>query len=240
VALANYLILTRALLQAPSSPIPLIPDATLTIYVNNARTQVAAQGACVRRYLDLALVGGTQQYNFAALTGLGTGVSGVYQIRQFWYQLSGTAGTIWVPSRPFEYLALFGQLNTPVAGAGGPPEMWAQFGQGETGSLFVDPIPDQAYAAKVDALGVPVPLVDDATPEAIPAIWTLAVPFYAAWFAFLSAQRASDADAMLKRFQEQMVLARNAGNPDLITENWSQSPDPEMANRLAASPARAG
>ncbi len=237
--LAQYEILTAALLQAPSSPIPLIPTATLDTYINNARLQVAAQGACVRQYLSLALVAPTTRYNFSALTGFGAGVSGVYQVRQLWYQLPGTTGTIWVSPRPFEYLAQFGQLNTPVATDGGPPEMWAQFGQGETGSLFVDPIPDQAYAGFVDALGVPTLLADDTTPEAIPAIWTLAVPFYAAWFAFQSAQRQSDADMMLKRFQEQMALARNAANPDLIVENWSQAPDPQMANRLAVAPGRA-
>ncbi len=236
MALTNYLTLTRALLQAPSSPVPLIPDATLTTYINNSRLQVAAQGACVRQYLGLPLVANTSQYNFTALTGLSAGVGGVYHIRQLWYQLPGTTGTIWIPSRPFEYLSLFGQKNTPVGGPGGPPSMWAQFGQGETGNLFVDPLPDQPYAAFADALGVPISLVDDTTAEAIPAIWTLAVPFYAAWFAFQSNQRQSDADMMLKRFQEQMMLARNAANPDLLMENWSQAADPESGNRLGAAP----
>lgn len=237
MALTNYQTLTAALLQAPSSPVPLIPAATLTTYINQARLQVAAQGACVRQYLDLTLVANTAKYGFAALTGFDAGVGGVYHIRQLWYQLPGTSGTLWVPSRPFEYLSLFGQMNTPVLGAVGAPEMWAQFGQGETGNLFVDPLPDQSYAAFVDALGVPILLVDDSTVEAIPAIWTLAVPFYAAWLAFQSMQRQSDADMNLKRFQEQMMLARNAANPDLIMENWSQAADPESGNRLGAAPA---
>ncbi len=240
MALTNYLTLSRALIQAPSSPIPLISDTTLTSYINNSRLQVAAQGACVRQYLNLALVGAQSKYNFSALTGLSTGVGGVYHIRQLWYQLPGTGGTVWVPSRPFEYLSLFGQMNTPVLGSGGPPSMWAQFGQGEEGSLFVDPAPDQAYSAFVDALGVPIPLVDDTTAEAIPDIWTLAVPFYTAWFAFQSMQRQSDADMNLKRFQEQMMLARNAANPNLIEENWSQAADPESANRLGSAARAAG
>lgn len=238
MALTNYLTLSRALIQAPSSPIPLISDATLTTYINNSRLQVAAQGACVRQYLNLALVGAQSKYNFSALTGLSAGVGGVYHIRQLWYQIPGTSGTVWVPPRTFEF---FGQryLNTPVPGAGGAPSMWAQFGQGEEGSLFVGPTPDQPYAAFADTLGVPIPLVDDTTAEAIPDIWTLAVPFYTAWLAFQSMQRQSDADMNLKRFQEQMMLARNAANPNLIEENWSQAADPESANRLGAAAARA-
>lgn len=238
MALTNYLILTRALLQSPSSPIPLIPDATLTLYINNSRLQVAAQGACVRQYLDLALVTGARQYAFSALSGMASGVTRIYHVRQLWYQIPGTVGTVWVSSRPFEYFALFSGLNTPVPPSG-VPEVWAQFGQGSSGNLFVDPLPDMDYPCKVDAIGVPIALVDDTTPEAIPEIWTLAVPFYAAWYAFQSMQRQSDADMMLKRFQEQMALARNAANPDLLMENWSHAPDPMAANRLGASPAPA-
>lgn len=237
MALAAYQALTLALLQAPTSPIPLITTDNLTTYINNARLQVAAQGACIRQYASLALVQGANQYNFSALTGLATGVAGVYHIRQVWYQIPGTTGLVWLPSRPFEYLGMFG-LNKPVPQEGAP-SMWAQFGQGETGSFFIDPAPDLPYDCKLDALGVPAPLVDDTTAEAIPAIWTLPVPYYAAWFALLSLQRSSDAEAMLKRFQEQMALARNAANPDLLQENWSQSQDPQMANRLGVSPGRA-
>lgn len=238
--LAQYETLTQALLQAPSSPIPLIPTATLDTYINQSRIQVAAQGACIRQFLDLALTAGTTRYNFTALTGLSTGVVGVYQVRQIWYSVPGATGNFWVSPRPFEYLTYFGAQNNPNPPSGAP-QMWAQFGQGETGSLFVDPIPDLAYSVEADCLGVPATLVDDTTVEAIPAIWTLAVPYWAAWLGFMSAQRQADADMMLKRFQEQMALARAAANPDINTEAWSQSPDPEGPNRLGGGPAgRAG
>lgn len=228
--LNEYLTLTSALLQAPSAPIPLISNATLTSYINNARLQVAAMGVCVRVYGTLPLVIAQRQYNFSAVAGRPTGVDTVYHIRQLWYQRLGTAGQIWIPSRPFEYMSLYG-LNKTLP-ASGEPTMWAQFGQGTTGSIFVDPLPDQPYACFVDAIGVPTALVDDTTAEAIPDIWTLAVPFYAAWYGFMSLQRQSDADMMMKRFQEQMALARNAANPNILPENWMQSPDPMAGARL--------
>ena len=235
--LATYETLTQALLQAPSSPIPLIATATLDIYINQSRLQVAAQGRCVRQYVTLPLVAGQRIYPFSAITGLSASVTGTYHIRQMWLQLPGSSGQVLMYPRPFEWFGLFA-LNTatPVAGQ---PARWAQFGQGEEGSVFVDPVPDISYTASVDVLCVPTPLLTDATPEAIPDIWTLAVPFYAAWWGFQSAQRQADADRMLQRFREQMTLARNAANPDLAQESWSQSPDLEMAGRMGVQP-RAG
>ncbi len=229
--LSQYETLTQALLQSPSSPIPLISTSTLDVYINNARLQVAAQGACIRQYATLTLTSGTNEYNFSAVTGLGTGISGIYHVRGLWFQIPDTSGTVWVPSRPFEFFGLYSNLNTTVPQSG-QPALWAQFGQGETGSLFIDPLPDLPYVCNLDCLGVPEALVDDTTPEAIPAIWTLPVPYYAAWFAFQSLQRQSDADKMLERFKEQMALARNAANPDLLVENWSQSPNPSAQNQL--------
>ena len=232
--LTQYETLTQALLQAPSSPIPLIPTATLDTYINQSRLQVAAQGRCIRAYATLPLVAGQRVYPFSAVTGLPSGVADIYHIRQAWLQIPGTTGQVKMYSREFEW---FGQyaLNDPVPPQGFPT-MWSQFGQGEDGSIFVDPIPGIAFTMQVDALGVPVTLVDDSTPEAIPDIWTLAVPFYAAWWGFQSAQRQSDADMVMKRFQEQMGLARSAANPDILPEIWSQAPDAEQANRLGAQP----
>jgi hypothetical protein len=231
MALLNYETLTQALLQAPSSPVPLIATATLDTYINQARLQVAAQGRCVRQYVTLPLVAGQQIYPFSAITGLSASVGGVYHIRQAWLKISGdVAGQVLLYSRPFEWFGLYA-LNRLLPKQD-QPRRWAQFGQGEEGSMFVDPTPDLPYTLAIDALGVPVPLTSDGTPEAIPDIWTLAVPFYAAWWGFQSAQRQSDADKMLERFEKQMALARSAANPDLMMENWSQAPDAEEANRL--------
>jgi hypothetical protein len=231
MGLFNYEILTQALLQAPSSPNPLIPFTTLDTYINQARLQVAAQGRCIRQYVTLPLVAGQQIYPFSAITGLPTSVAGIYHIRQAWLQIPGVTGQVIMYSRPFEWFGQFAlnKLNPQQA----EPKRWAQFGQGEEGSIFVDPIPDLPYTLAIDALGVPAPLVNSVfDTEAIPDIWTLAVPYYAAWWGFQSAQRQSDADKMMERFKEQMALARSAANPDLMMENWSQAPDPEDANRL--------
>lgn len=234
--LAQYETLTLALLQAPSSPVPLIPSTRLDTYINEARQQVAGQGLCVRQYVTLVMTVGQRQYNFSSVTGLATGISGIFNIRQIWV-IAGS-GQKWLPSRPFEYFSLYAFNN--AAPKNGPPGYWAQFGQGTSGNFFFDPPPDGPYTLKLDVTAVPVDLTDDSTTEIIPPIWTLAVPFYAAWLGFQSLQRSADADKMLERFTQQMGLARRAADPNLITENWSQSPDMMEAGRLGVTQARPG
>jgi hypothetical protein len=235
MALAAYETLTQALLQAPTSPIPLIPVAVLDSYINQARLQVAAQGRCIRALGTLTLNTTDRTYSFSLITGMPAGIAAIYHVRQLWFLVG--SGYQLVTSRPFEWFGLYSLNNpTPVAGA---PTMWTQHGQGETGNIIIDPLPDFAYVCNVDVLAVPVTLVSDTTPEAIPAIWTLAVPFYAAWLAFMSWTRQADADLMMKHFQEQMAFARNAANPDLLPENWSQSQDLMLQNRLGIQAAKA-
>ena len=214
-----------------------VSDFDLADYVNQGRLQVAGQGRCVRVYQDLPLIGGQQGYPFTRATGLASGIGWIYHIRQAWIQIPGVAGQILLYARPFEWFALY-ELNS-FAPRQGQPKRWAQFGQGVTGSIFLAPIPDLPYNLLIDALGVPSPLIDDTTVEAIPDLWTLPVPFYAAWYALQTALQYDAADKMKQNFLEQMAFARAAANPDLLSENWSQAADPEQANRLAVQPARA-
>lgn len=233
--LNTYLQLTRLLLA--DIDFARVNDFDLTAYVNQARAQVAARGRCIRVYATLPLAAGEREYPFSSVAGLPAGTSGIYHIRQAWLRLPGTPGQIRIVSRPFEWFGLFA-LNNAVPPQG-QTRYWSQFGQGEAGTIFVDPVPDGSYTLRLDVLGTPEPLVSDSDPEAIPDIWTLAVPFYAAWLGFQSAQRQDEADKMEQRFQSQMALARAAATPDLTMESWSQSPDPEEANRLGSRGAAA-
>jgi hypothetical protein len=229
--LATYETLTSALLQAPSSPVPLIPTVTLDSYINIARNWVASLAECVRVYGALALTAGTRQYNFSSITfGAALGVAGVYNVRQLWCGVPGTPGTALVAPREFEWMSLYG-LNQPVP-ATGRPKVWSQFAQGVSGSIFLDPIPDIAYACTLDLSCVPENLADDTTPEAIPPLWQQAVPFYAAWFGFMSVQRQADADRMMQRFEKQMDQARRGATPDVLPHQYEQAPDPTTINQL--------
>ena len=108
-------------------------------------------------------------------------------------------------------------------------------GSDATGSLYLDPLPDLTYVLNADCVCYPIPLVDDTTIEAIPYLWTDTVPFFAAYFALLSAQtqaRQEDAQRYYGYYKEFVERARNAANPSQLTYEYQGSVDPASINKL--------
>ncbi len=213
MALNAYLALVQSLIQAPSSPIPLVSTATLTSYINIARNEVAANGECIRIGADLPLVAGTQVYSTSAIVIAFPPIASALVIRQAFHQ-DGTPLDI----RSFEWF----QQYYLRSGATGVPQRMAQqqYGTGGVGgSLYVDPVPVVAETLAVDVVALPIPLASDATIEAIPFPWTEAVPFYAAWLALMTVQRQADADKMMVRYMELMARGRQESTPTFLPEN---------------------
>ena len=233
--LTAYLTQFQNLIQAPSSPVPLISTAQATTYINTARGQVAGEGECVRVYASLETATNVQQYPFSDITfPSGTqGVQGVLNVRMMTYAVA--SGQKRVILRPWEWFNDFivGQ-PVPVAGF---PHYWAQFGQGALGTLWVN-LPDTAYSLSLDCVCYPLPLASDSDYEAIPYLWTDAVPYYAAWLGLQSVQRQADADMMMKRFEDLMGRARRSVTSSVLPGQYAQGPDPMMANRLGVQPQR--
>lgn len=242
MALTTYLADTRRLLQNPSATTSLYSDSNLTRFINIGRRQIAAEAQCIRAYGALATVIDQRVYNFNGSGGIvianasTLGIGSVEHVRQG-SVVVGT-GQAWLRTRPFEYFQLY-FLNQVVPPTGRPKEI-SQYGQGTLGSLYVDPLPDDVYTLNLDTVCLPVDLANDSTPEAIPGVWTDAVPFYAAYYAYMSAQRQSDADKMLERYQMFMAHGRAGATPEVLTSIYPQVPDPTNANKLGARPARRG
>lgn len=237
MALTAYQSAVQNLIQAPSAPIPLIGSAQLTVYINDARVKVATEGECIRNYATLALASGTIQYPFSGIVISGaapTGIQGPMAVRYANYKVANGARPV-LP-RPWPWFNFY-YLGNPTPAAG-PPSIYSQFGQGALGSLFINPPPDIAYSLNLDVACLPIPLVDDTTTEAIPATWTDAVPFYAAWLALLSMQRPADADTMLQRFTMLMAMARAEATPSVLSGNYEGVSDPTLANKLGSQPLR--
>lgn len=248
--LTAYLAATNALLQNPPANSALYNPASLTTYINTARGQLAGESKCVRFMGSLALSVGTQAYPFSSITLSGdvaAGIAGVLDVETLWYQVA--SGQKWIRPRPWQWFALY-ELNNPVPIAG-PPQVWSQFGQGASaqtsplpvggGSLYISPPPDQTYTVPVDAVCYPTPLVDDTTPEAIPYLWTDAVPYFAAYLALMSAQtnaRIEMAKQMLGLYQEFVDRARGASTPMTLPTMYPQQPNPVRANQLGVAPPR--
>ena len=240
--LLAYLNATARLLQNPAAPSPLYSTADLTTYINSARGQLAGEAECIRFMGSLSLTLGTRVYPFSAIVltgGSAAGIQGVLNVRTAWYQVGN--GQKWMRPRPFEWFSLY-ELNSPVPSSGAP-QTWAQFAQGALGSIYVSPLPDGAYTLPLDCVCYPIPLVDDSTVEAIPYLWTDAVPYYAAYLALMSAQtgaRTQEALGMFKLYSEFVSRARQASTPSVLSAQYAQVPSPVRANQLGIQPAQGG
>jgi hypothetical protein len=236
--LNQYLAQFGSLIQAPNSPVPLISTASATNYINVARGQVAGEGECIRVYATLTLAPPQQQYGFAAIAlPAGTqGVRGVLNVRLANFNVPGTPGATYVRPRAWEWFHLyFLSQNQPTAG---PLEVFAQYGQGALGTLWFN-LPDLPYVVSLDTVCYPINLVDDTTFEALPYLWTDAVPYYAAWLGMMNEQRQGDADKMMERYKDLMQRARAASTPSVLPGIYQQQGDPFMTNRLGISQGKA-
>jgi hypothetical protein len=238
--LADYQLALVNLLQSPAQPTPLIAATQQAIFVNQARQHVAAEGECVRVYGNLPLVVAQRSYAFAAITfGAAQGIAGVNNVRTLWYTLPNTIGQTFIPGHGFGYFSLY-NLNNPVP-ASGMPAAWSQLGQGQNGTIFVDPLPDIAYQCPVDIAAAPSDLAAAGSVErAIPPLWIDAVPFYAAWLGFMNLLRSADADRMMQQYATMMQRARLGATSGVLPGQSPQGADPMLGNRLGLSQNRGG
>jgi hypothetical protein len=229
LALTSYLARTKDLLQNPAAPTGLYADADLTTYINEARVQVAGESQAIRVLGSLTLTAGVGgPYPLSAIvypaSSAVSGVAGPLNVYTAWYRVG--SGQKWLRPRPWPWFSLY-ELNTPVPQQK-PPYAWAQYGQGLAGSLYFN-TPDLAYVIPLDTACYPIPLVDDTTVEAVPDLWTTAVPYYAAYLALLSAQtgtRTQEAQGMLQLYELFVGRARRFVTPEVLPHQYAQTPHP--------------
>jgi hypothetical protein len=245
--LTAYLTSTRSLLQLPgSNSTSLYSDADLTRFINTARGQVAGEGECIRVHGTIPTVANQESYTFASInvgTPALTGVQGPINIQSMHY-VAGN-GQLWLTPRAWPWFSLYNRNN--AVPQPGPPKEWAQYGQGAApsgiantqsngGSFYISPLPDAVYTLNCNTVCYPQVLALDSDVEALPYFWTDAVPFFAAYFALMSAQtnaRMADAAQMYKgHYNEFMDRARKQSNPAVNRWLYSQAGDPAQGPKM--------
>lgn len=221
--LSQYLAQTRLLLANPAATAQLYPDSALTNYINLGRKQVAIETECVRAVASLTITAPIAEYAISAINPNRVDCIGVISVRQA-ALATGSAGlSIPMEARPWEWFNSYVLQNPSNVAAA--PYIWAIFEPGQQGTIFVNP-PDTGYVLRIDAACMPVDLVDDTTADAIPYPWQDAVPHYAAFYAYMSAQRSSDADKAYQRYEEFVNRARLGTTPSQYSRNATQSGSP--------------
>jgi hypothetical protein len=226
--LTSYLQTTRRLLTNDQT-FAKYNDFDLRDWVGIARNQIAGESECIRVYSTLALTPVDQQYPFSAIAlPAGTvGVANPIVVRDVTFQIAG--GRKKVYSREWEWFDRF-ILSRP-APTQGPPKWWAQYGQGSQGTLWFNLL-DTDYTVYLDTACLPASLNSDADPEAIPQLWTDAVPYYAAYMGFLQFSDKDNADNMMQQFKTFMARARGAATSSVLPHQFEGVPDATLGNKL--------
>jgi hypothetical protein len=224
------------LLQNPSAPEALYSEPDITSWVNQARLQVAAESAALRVLGTIDTVVAQRPYDFEDIdigTPADTGIEGVLNIRTIMFGVGD--GQLPIHPKSWEWFQYY-KMGLVVPNTG-RPSVWAQYRPGSTGNFYVDPIPDEVLTMTCDCVGYPIDLEDDDSVDAIPKLWDVAVPYFAAYLALLSAQtgaREDSADRMANRYKVFVDRARQFSNPEVNTYLYPQSMDQTLANKLSA------
>lgn len=237
---------TQNLLQKPGATTKLYDTASIDRWINIARGQLAGEAECIRVIGTISTVPGQQAYNFSNINigvSATTGRDAVIHVRRIAYGVG--AGRRWVPGFAWEWFNYY-VMNNPVPQAS-YPQQWSQFAQGAApgttgaghgGSFYLN-VPDAVYTLHCDCVCYPIPLVNDTTVEAIPYLWTDAVPYFAAYYALLSAQsgiRIQEANGMMELYNKFLERARRASNPSVNRWQFEQTQDPAQFAKFGAKP----
>lgn len=221
MALNAYLAQTSRLLHDPNNVN--YPVGDLTAYINLARGQIAVSSQSVR-FLNIVNTVVNQE-TYAMPTAPGSGVGSALSILGIalpWgtYKPTLTRYT-WQ-----DFQSYFRVFSGTVFGF---PECYGVQGSGVNQLVYLFPIPQQIFASEWDCTHTVNSLATDSDPEALPFPWTDCVPYYAAYFALLNAQRFQEAKAMYAIYQDLSRNARAGTNP-----LFTATPYPRTAGDLTS------
>lgn len=251
--LTSYITDTQRLLQSPApATAGLYSEGQITAAINKARRHLAIKGEVLRKIGTISTVAAQREYSFATIdigVAATTGLAGVLNVRRI-NRVVGS-GELRLDAVSWEWFDAY-CLNDPIpeGNADDPgsryPRTWAQYGQGGSasaeigdisGSFYLDPLPDAIYELRLDCLCYPITLTDNNTVEAIPPMFTDAVPFIAAWYILLSAQnqaRRADAEAYYKYGMDYIGVGREGSNPSVNRPIFEQANDPAQRGKAGA------
>jgi hypothetical protein len=216
--MATYLAQTNALLQNPLPSTPLYAQSDLVNYINLGRQQLALDTECIRYSAFTNIISGTQTYAFTSITSVPTGIGSLISILNVAPQASSTYQ--FAAPRPWPWFFRFYVQNASSFSTG-TPTVWSVQGEGAGGVLYLYPIPNVSVLYIIDGIYTPTNLLTSGgPPEVIPYPFTDAVPYYAAYYAYMSTQRQDDADRMKMRYKEFAQRGRQLSTPTVLPNNY--------------------
>jgi hypothetical protein len=223
----------RVRLLVGDSNYALFNPTDVALFINEARRQVAMEGEILRCLpQDLFTVVGQEVYNFSSVNlAPFPGYSYVYAVRS----ISLVWGSFQYAVERVAFSKYQAVVRNYTEGFQYIPCVAAQFGYGESGSLSLYPIANDAYQMFWDCFCVPIDLSGAAGEiEALPQPWTDAVPFYAAYQLLNTMQvspaglnenltRMKQADRMFGEYTKFLLRARQFSSRGSVNNFYGRS-----------------
>ena len=167
-------------------------DAELTDYINDARDRVCRDTGCLRQLQSYTLTASQEAYNFSALPS-GSNTLDIVNINVFWG--NSRLPLLYRPWTDFNVQLRYWQNYT------GKPVAYSIYGQN---TIYVGPVPDQAYQCEFDTVILPNTLASDATAEQIQDPYTVPVAYYAAYKAKFKEQSYGESEIFKQQYDSQV------------------------------------
>jgi hypothetical protein len=217
--LSEYRADVRRLLQDPQART--WSDLDLTAYINRAVQQRDLDLKIRRSIWRFTLTQLQSRYSLSQITTSGTLVTGpstgtIMDVLSAVLIVSGQApGGYRAPMsrRPYSWISVWLSTAWPYY-----PAFYALL---PDGTLFLAPPPAQAYQTEWDLVTTTPPLAQDTDNDGFSYPWTDPVPFLAAHFAKVQAQRFDEAGAFLQLYQQRIQMVRTESRALQVPNPWA-------------------
>lgn len=180
-----------------------------------------AQGNAQNQFSSVfSTIAGQERYPYSYANPLAAqqngGVQGVFDVYGVAVSWGGTCPALgYMPWLDFQAYA-----RATTNGMTSYPLVYTKYQDGERGQVWLWPVPSIASEMEWDCGCVPVPLVDDSTPEAIPPPFQNAVKYYAVYLAYLASSRFGSADLMSGQFETHLQVDNSAVDSGSIPDYY--------------------
>lgn len=214
-ALNTYLTDCRQMLHDPNGL--MWPDPELTGYINQGRNRIANDSKCLRQLVQgVPLIAGVELYNIAATVALApvpmvNPVIDVLGISLYWGNTRFKLN--------YDNFSRFDARVRAWQLYQSRPVLFTRMG---ALSIYVGPIPDQAYITDWDVAIQPLPLVTDADTDPIPPPWTEPVKYWACFLAKFKEQALGEAGIFKDEYMAQGRIAQRSFQTRVLTNPYAQ------------------
>lgn len=217
-ALSDYLTQTEALLRDANNS--LYTQADLTSFINRAMRQRDLDLRLNRLKVTFTLVTNTYDYKFTDIVASGTVVDGNANVNLMdlisiiVIPLGSATSAVRYPLARWPYSRLAPILSTSYPTY---PTAYAMYGPT---NVILGPPPAGNYPSEWDFRTYSPDLVNSTDQDPMPYPYTDPVPFLAAYFAKIQAQRFDEAQALMQTYKDRLAFVRGGSRSQMVQNPW--------------------